>query len=272
MPGAKMPCVRWKEFQERRASYDELCDWYKRWPDAGVAIILGPISGLFAIDVDGEEAHKALMERLKVVPRTPKARSGSRKPFRYHLFFKYPNAPTNAKFTPWHPSLEFRGRGGIVVAPPSLHKSGHRYAWVKKRTFDDVELADVPEPVVKALKEKGRKALVPAVARPSKALLRVTVPTGLTIETQLFIRGEYADAVGVWNTKLFNAACDLAGNGIPKEVALEWLLAGAAPRSDDDREKAVATIESGYSCPRSPASLYRTLVPQQVKPIRLEPK
>ena len=58
LPGAKSPCVKWKEFQDRRPTKDEVLGWWTRWPEAGIAIILGEISGLFAIDVDGEGATR----------------------------------------------------------------------------------------------------------------------------------------------------------------------------------------------------------------------
>jgi len=35
LPGAKMPLVRWKQFQERRSTLDEWDEWLERWPDAG---------------------------------------------------------------------------------------------------------------------------------------------------------------------------------------------------------------------------------------------
>jgi len=272
LSGAKMPCVKWKEFQQHRVEYDQLCTWYNRWPEAGVAVILGPVSGLFVIDVDGQEAHEALLGELGRTPRTPTARSGSRKPYRYHLFFKHPDAPTNAKFTPWHPKLEFRGKGGIVIAPPSLHKSGHCYTWAKGRGLDDVDLAEVPEPILLALRAKSERVACSPIAVSCSPLLRVNSPAGLAYHTRLFLEGEYANAVGSWNTKLYNAACDLAGNGIPKKQALQWLLTGAAPRSEEDRAMAIATIESAYSRPRSPARAYQVAGSQQTKPIRLEPQ
>lgn len=108
--GEKMPCVKWKEYQTRRPTESELRKWYSQWPDAGIAVILGPLSNLFVIDVDGPEAHQALLQRLGTVPMTPLAVSGSRKLNRYHLYFQYPtDVKTSAKATPWHPNLEFRG-------------------------------------------------------------------------------------------------------------------------------------------------------------------
>jgi hypothetical protein len=46
------------------------------------------------------------------------------------------------------PGLDLKGEGGLVVAPPSLHASGDRYAWIV--TLDDVELAPLPVHLVEA--------------------------------------------------------------------------------------------------------------------------
>lgn len=117
---AKRPRVRWKEFQARLPSEDELAGWFRRWPDAGLALVLGPVSNVFAIDVDGPDARAALLARLGAEPAAPKTLSGSRGPSRYHLLFADPGVATRAKATPWHPKLEFRGRGGLVVLPPTI--------------------------------------------------------------------------------------------------------------------------------------------------------
>ena len=55
--GAKNPCVKWKPFQSRLPTETQLRTWFRTWPSAGWAVILGPISDLFVIDVDGEEAQ-----------------------------------------------------------------------------------------------------------------------------------------------------------------------------------------------------------------------
>src|SRR5262249_41497250 len=118
-PGAKHPAVKWKPFQTRRPTEVEIRYWFKLWPDAGLAVVLGAVSSLFAIDVDGEEAHDVLVARLGGEPLAPKVMSGSGDPRRYHLYFRCPELPTKAKQTPWHPKLEFRGERGIVILPPS---------------------------------------------------------------------------------------------------------------------------------------------------------
>jgi hypothetical protein len=167
LPGAKHPCVRWKDFQGRLPTPAELEDWFgARWPNAGMAAVLGPVGGLFAIDVDGPGAHEALLGHLGAEPAAPKVLSGSGQPCRYHLFFRHPEGlPTRARITPWHPQLEFRGHGGILVLPPSLHKSGNAYRWAPGRSLDEVPLGPPPEAVLQALRERAA-ADTRAPARP----------------------------------------------------------------------------------------------------------
>jgi hypothetical protein len=245
--GMKKPTVRWKQFQDALPSETQLRRWFARWPDAGLVVVLGPVSGLFVIDVDGEEAHAVLLERLGSEPVAPKVLSGSRKPSRYHLYFRCPppDVPTKGKATPWHGKLEFRCRGGIVVIPPSLHESGNRYAWAPGRSPADLPLPELPAPVLAALRPR-------AVPRPSPPV-RVDVPSGLDASpsTRQFLSGAYAEGPR-WNDRLYRAACDLAGRGVPLEVAEPLLLAGARPWDLDQEARAQATIDSAYGQPRAP--------------------
>ena len=244
-PGAKQPCVRWKPFQDRTPTEDELAAWFAQWPQAGLAVVLGPVSGLLVIDVDGTEAHSVLVERLGSEPLAPKAISGSRKPDRYHLFFRCPDIATKAKATPWHPKLEFRGKGGIVIIPPSLHKSGHRYTWAEGRCPDDLPLPQLPAEIVAALQP----------TRPAPPPTRITGDVNIenaSPTTRAFLAGTYADGPD-WNGRLFRAACDLAGRGMPQEKAEPLLLAGARPWDETNAEIARRTIESAFSEPREPS-------------------
>jgi bifunctional DNA primase/polymerase-like protein len=55
-PGDKRPLVRLEEFQRRHATEEEARGWFRTWPDAGVGIVTGAISGLVVIDVDRQAA------------------------------------------------------------------------------------------------------------------------------------------------------------------------------------------------------------------------
>lgn len=260
LPGSKCPCVKWKPFQDRRQTVEELHEWWSRWPNAGIALVLGSISGVFAVDIDGEEAHRTFVEKLGEVPIGPKSLSGSGKPFRYHLLFRPPPFKTTAKFCPWHPKLELRGDGGIIVVPPSIHKSGKRYAWADGRSIFEQELPELPGPILDALAAKAENREQRRRRRPPSGSGLPMVDDDsflefhplLACETCDFLRGDYSEGPG-WNDRLFKAACDLAGNGVDQEIATRALISAACPWNPQEHEAAMRTIESAYSIERSPA-------------------
>lgn len=254
-PGDKKTYVAWKPYQEERPRVELLQQWFTTdFQDAGPAVILGPVSGLCVIDVDGQAAHDALMERLQDIPYTPMAISGSGDPFRYHLFFQHPDFETKARVTPWHDKLEFRGHKGILVLPPAVHKSGNRYAWVKGRAPWDVDIAPLPNAVRDAWEAAMvRRQPVPVLSGSYGAVsTRGLKLAGLSAATEDFLAGLYADESG-WNNRLFDAACDLAGNGFSQERATDLLRRGARPWDGEQEEAMRDTIASAYREPRSPA-------------------
>ena len=254
LPGEKRPTVRWKDFQDRQPSLDEMCDWYRRFPNAGVAAVLGPVSGLFCIDVDGSGAHEVLVEQLGGVPEAPTVISGSHEPNRYHLFFQHPDCTTKAKITPWHPQLEFRGKGGLVVLPPSIHPSGNRYEWAAGRSLTDLEPPQLPEQLLQAVQSDADRRR-PRNSYAVNGLVNTPSIPGISWNTEDFLAGWYA-AGPRWNDRLFAAACDLAGNGVSLEDAEPLLIAGAQPANCVERENARRTINSAFMQTRLPSRLY----------------
>lgn len=244
LPGAKKPRVLWKEYQDRIPTQKLIKTWFTRWPTAGLAVVLGPVSNLLVVDVDGPEAHAVLVARLGTEPLAPKVLSGSRAPCRYHLFFQCPDLHTRAKQTPWHENLEFRGQGGIVIIPPSFHKSGRRYAWAKGQSVDDLSPPVVPDEIQEALKPVRRTPRQPAT------LVEVDFENA-SRSTKKFLSGAYAEGPR-WNDRLFRAACDLAGREVPLDEAEPLLLTGAQPWTRAEAELARGTIQSAYSQQREP--------------------
>lgn len=251
LPGKKRPAVKWKQYQEHKPPESEVIGLFDGRPDAGLMLVLGPVSGVFVIDVDGAEAEQTLVERLGGIPKAP--RSGRGDPHRFHLFFRYPvGVPARAKYTPWHPKLEFRGHGGLVVLPPSLHPSGSRYEWAPGASPDDLPLPEVPASVLETLLAAPTHAKGPVIVHKFEPL---DVPADLDASptTREFLTGQYAHADN-WNNRLYLAACDLCGRGVPLNKALPLLLAGADPIGPADEDIARRTVESAYSRPRVPGT------------------
>lgn len=244
IPGQKKPPIKWKEFQETRPAESEIRDWWRQWPDAGIAVIAGPLSDVLVVDVDSKEAHEVLLERLGNLPDTPSVKSGSCEPNRYHMFFKHPPIETKAQATPWHPKLEFRGHRSLTILPPSLHKSGNRYEWFDGRSLDQLVVPDLPSEILAALTTVKQ-------VRPEVVATEVTT-LNVSPSTHEFLSGRWANGPK-WNLRLFQAACDLASREFQPQQAEALLIAGAAPWNASEAEDARRTIESAFSQPREPS-------------------
>ena len=148
-PGDKRPLVRWEEFQHGCPSEEEARGWISTWPDAGIGVVTGPISGLVVIDVDLRHGGDVGMEELErehgQLPPTVECRTGGGG---RHLYFAHPGVLIRNKVG-LAPGVDLRDDGGYVVAPPSVHSSGVRYAWVGGRDPGSAVIAALPEWVMR---------------------------------------------------------------------------------------------------------------------------
>lgn len=107
---------------------ERIHSWWGQEPTANVAIVLGPESGLCALDVDprhgSDETLRELVAEHGELPETPKVITGGGGT---HLYLEYPGGERKNRNIAGHAvQLKFNG---YMVAPPSLHKSGQRYVW-----------------------------------------------------------------------------------------------------------------------------------------------
>jgi Bifunctional DNA primase/polymerase, N-terminal len=99
----------------------------------GVGIAVGA-AGLLVVDLDGPvavEAWRELTDWLDPLAPTPVVRSPGG-PDRWHLYFAGddPRARSTSRGTVG-PMIETKAAGHYVVAPPSTHPGGGRYAWAR---------------------------------------------------------------------------------------------------------------------------------------------
>jgi len=115
--------------------------WWAKWPYANIGIATGAISGLVVIDIDGPEGL-AMLQGLVVqhgpLPRAPTVKTARG----WHHYFK-PLASGIAIPCRAGGGLDVRGDGGYVVAPPSVHATGHVYRWCDDAA--GLQLAEVPD-------------------------------------------------------------------------------------------------------------------------------
>jgi len=132
--------------------------WFERWPFANVGVRTGARpygAGFIALDVDprhgGDDSLYAVEREHGELPATLTALTGGGGE---HRFFLHPGewVVTRAELAP---GVDVRGDGGYVVAPPSRHLSGQRYAW---EGFDDApSCAAAPGWLLALLREQGRR-------------------------------------------------------------------------------------------------------------------
>jgi len=149
LKNSKAPLVAWTEFQRRMPTEDEVRAWYVKWPKANLALITGMISGIVVLDLDSEEA----VDRAKTlnILNTPlvKSRRG------LHAYFKYPFGVKIANSVDKQLATDIRAEGGNIIAPPSVHFSGHKYEWIEGHSLDDIQLMKLPDVFVEAEKKKA---------------------------------------------------------------------------------------------------------------------
>jgi hypothetical protein len=119
-----------------------------------IGVVTGPASGIWVLDVDGEDGEstlRALEIEYDALPPTVEAITGKGR----HLYFRWPQGIEigNSQCRPDLPGIDWRGNGGYVLAPPSIHPSGRRYCW----SVDSAdEFADAPEWLIDLVTKRPR--------------------------------------------------------------------------------------------------------------------
>ncbi|MGI8936894.1 MAG: bifunctional DNA primase/polymerase [Iamia sp.] len=122
-PRAKVPTTP-HGLRDATTDPDVLRGWWERWPAAGIGLTTGHAFDVLDIDggvdvwdrFEGAAPHD---EWDVTGPIVLTARG-------IHIYVAATGRGNRAGLLP---SVDWRGRGGYVVAPPSVHPSGHVYSW-----------------------------------------------------------------------------------------------------------------------------------------------
>jgi hypothetical protein len=198
----KRPLIAWEALQAARPSANDLNDWFQRWPDANIGIVTGEISNLVVVDIDpmhgGDHSIERLQQRFGPLPPTVESKTGGGG---RHLYFAHPGNFCRNR-AGLAQGIDLRGDGGYVVAPPSVHPNGQRYAWTRGHSPADISLAPLPRWLIGAGGVRVGRSL---------ADWRRLVREGVT--------------EGQRNSTLASLAGHLLWHGVDAAVTLELLLA-----------------------------------------------
>ena len=223
-----------------------IAGWWRSWPTANVGIRTGAESGLVVLDIDvdkgGPESLAALEAEHGPLPVTLTVRTGSGGGHRYFL---HPGEPIrNDASRKLGAGLDVRGDGGYIVAPPSVHATGHPYEWVDS----GAQLAAMPSWLLERLREPAIEHRRPPVAPAPYS------GNGASPYAEEALRRELSDLgaaqPGERNHALNRAAFNLGqlieGGELEEATAHAELLQAAVAIGLTERE-AQATIASGLT-------------------------
>ena len=221
-PKSKKPATA-HGFKDATTDAAQVAEWWDGTYLYNIGIATG--NGLVVLDVDvhpeigkfGDETLASLEAQYGQLPDTWTCLTGGGGGCTHYYFAC--NDPALTCATDFLPGLDYRGRGGYVIAPPSLHECGREYEWEAGHTPSDAPLAPLPD-WLHTLMLKGREAAPEARIEGNRAS-----PERIT--------------EGSRNDTLFRLASSLRGKGMTVEGITAALLAENKARCDPplpDRE------------------------------------
>ena len=217
--------------------------WWRRLPDAGLAVATGPASGILVLDIDGPEGEASLAELEQhhgPLPLTCGQCTGGGRGG-WQLFFQWPaGCSIRNSVGRVGAKLDVRGDSGSAVLPPTVTREP--YLWFEDRNpwllppdelppewLDLLDLPTPPRPSWRSTSVDASQRRYVARAVESELALIASAP-----------EGQRNDALNRGSHTLFRL---VLSHGVPFEVIRDGLLLAALHAGLGERE-AVATIQS----------------------------
>ncbi len=188
-PG-KRPLGRWERWQQRLPTREELFAQWRQQPNANVGVVLGAVSGLVGIDVDGP-GGQALLDSLSGGELPPTLAFTTGRGFRLLYGLLEGDRVATRHHGGAGGKVSVLGEGALTVMPPSWHPSGRRYQWRRGYSPLSFDLAPAPAWVLRPRVE----------------------PAGELAEGGVIPEGER-------NVRLFKLACAMRRFGVTAEELL----------------------------------------------------
>lgn len=213
--------------------------WWAKYPARNIGIATGKVSRIVVLDIDSEEGEMFLRVNGydSITDATLNVITGKGR----HIYFAWPGRPMR-NWAKRLPGIDFRGDGGYVVAPPSVHPdTGAIYEFVDEAA----EIFEMPKWLIDIC--SGR--VEPSDSRPSAA-------SGPICEGQR-------------NDILFKIGCRLRGDGMA-HYQIEALLhaenaARCSPPLDRREVETIAKSASAYEPNEIPTPNYEKVAEMMEK-------
>lgn len=147
---------------DAKKSLTVIREWWKRWPNANVAIACGQASGGLVVidqDIDDDKGIDGINELDQwcrnhdvTIPDTWQAITGRGG---YHTYFHSGKSGTFKNAVSLLDGVDIRTDGGYVVAPPSMHQNGKEYEW--EYDPDEFTIAELPQGLEKLISNENKR-------------------------------------------------------------------------------------------------------------------
>jgi hypothetical protein len=139
----------------------QIRQWWGRWPEANIGLRTG--IAFDVVDVDGREGQESILEqfrangsRLHDGPWSATGGGGD------HFLYLPSGHGNRAGILP---HVDYRGEGGYIVAPPSIHPNGEKYEWIADSADETRRSLHTPlEPLPDWIAELVAPATLPPTA------------------------------------------------------------------------------------------------------------
>lgn len=144
---AKKPLVNWQKWQGLKPSEETVNRWFVQKPMADIGLLTGPSNGLLALDIDGQRGYQSIADRPIPDTWVNVTRRGE------HYLFTWDARLNDVATTKVgiFPGVDVRGKGGYIIAPPSVGVGDFQYKWKEGCSPSERKLAAPPEWLVQEL-------------------------------------------------------------------------------------------------------------------------
>ena len=116
-------------------------EWKHRYPEAGIAIALGPASGIVGLDLDHDVdgLHARILEAAGPSPVGKRGARGAT------YFYRHSGERSRAFARDGQTVAEILSQGRLVILPPTIHPgTGQPYEWVTPQRLLNRDAATLP--------------------------------------------------------------------------------------------------------------------------------
>lgn len=138
--GKWYPMAKWQEYSKKLPTAEDVELW-QAWPEAGIGLLLGPMAGIIAVDVDTEDEY--LLKKInEILPPSPVRKKGKKG---WTSFYRFSGEVNKSWRVSGKPVIDLLCEGRQTLMPGTIHPDGMTYVWITEDTLDTFDFSHLPE-------------------------------------------------------------------------------------------------------------------------------